>query len=735
MNIDISYSGQIIIAVLGIAYPIILQLITRLNDTYNSSLVVKIFEEEFDLKAFKVFLFISIISIFIWSLNLKPIEALRDKSWLIDNSANMTVFISSFILTLYFLKLIQKVFTYYSPVKLTPYLLKRYKKKNKSDLFNAIGDLLIFTAKTNKTEILNTLLEFFHEEFKQKRIENNGNSVVYPTFYYSLINTTVKELAKKGIERNPALEFRSAGTIWLLGEISDDAISDNTYDCMWNNLITGFKYDQNSIFSAYWETSFYYFFNNLNHKEPKYDQNYNVINQKEIDEWTSRRENFLDFQLYVGGLVMFMKNQFALEMISNFTNMQPANYLLTPKDITSVFSKYVLFHDPFENNFKGSMRRFYFPGLRGMSSENVKKQSICDFLVFICLKSRLFYNTNNQPNLPKFPNKQPEIRRWLDSVESFKESTVRVFNDFRETNLFPSDFSDMKTIEDYLKLITDQLNSHYTYKANTALINEQKKVSFFTKTAEIFEDNFKDFLLLSRKKSFNKNYSQFEINGSFYIFEKDPFTEHPETHHVNYDSFISTDYSKRCRNQFLNSFEANKNKSYVLKEEDILDAVLELKLSKKYVVLDFGLGLRNKILNSRNKKKYTRQILETNEIIEINGFYHKQESFFVLKKKDLPEVIMKDIKEEDISKLSLEKISEKYKIYSSIIDFNNMDQGLIKQYGSGHDSERIKSKVLIHLSFNYIIKWKNNITLIQIYQYSSIHNNSLTNKLEDIESV
>lgn len=120
---DISIYTGVVIAILGIAYPILLQVIARLDETYSSNLIIDLFEQEPRLKWFKVQLYISLFLILIWSLQLKPLEAFSGLGFVIDNSATLLVVISSTLLVISFILLVKRIFTYYVPSKFVNYLI------------------------------------------------------------------------------------------------------------------------------------------------------------------------------------------------------------------------------------------------------------------------------------------------------------------------------------------------------------------------------------------------------------------------------------------------------------------------------------------------------------------------------------------------------------------------------------------------------------------------------------
>ena len=66
----VSICISFIVALLGIAYPILIQTIARLQDKYSSGLIIKLFNKEKVYRFFQLFLLTSLVSIVIMILNL-----------------------------------------------------------------------------------------------------------------------------------------------------------------------------------------------------------------------------------------------------------------------------------------------------------------------------------------------------------------------------------------------------------------------------------------------------------------------------------------------------------------------------------------------------------------------------------------------------------------------------------------------------------------------------------------
>lgn len=115
-----------IIAILGIPYPIILQVISKLDDTYGSTLIIELFEHERILKWFQWHLYASLISILIWSWKQEPIYPFSELGWIIDNSGSLLVILNTVLLVIAFIRLVRRLFIYSVPSRIVEHLIQKH---------------------------------------------------------------------------------------------------------------------------------------------------------------------------------------------------------------------------------------------------------------------------------------------------------------------------------------------------------------------------------------------------------------------------------------------------------------------------------------------------------------------------------------------------------------------------------------------------------------------------------
>lgn len=127
---EIGLYATIIISILGVAYPILLQVIAKLDDSYTSVRIVELFEREPRRRWFRVQLPISLVALFVWTLKLPPLPPFENWGFLVDQSGALLVMVMTILLVVSFILLVNRIFTYYVPSRLVSYLMRQHRERN-----------------------------------------------------------------------------------------------------------------------------------------------------------------------------------------------------------------------------------------------------------------------------------------------------------------------------------------------------------------------------------------------------------------------------------------------------------------------------------------------------------------------------------------------------------------------------------------------------------------------------
>ena len=121
-------------------------------------------------------------------------------------------------------------------------------------------------------------------------------------------------------------------------------------------------------------------------------------------------------------------------------------------------------------------------------------------------------------------------------------------------------------------------------------------------------------------------------------------------------------------------------------------------------------------------------------IYNFDGSELARSAFFILKKSDLPSLQTLEIDSAFKRKYLLKKISYKYNLYASVLDLNLFPIEFLDENRQDKSDDELRKSALVSIIINLEIKWKKNIKMIQINEYSEYINKGLLNELGEIES-
>ena len=738
----------IIIGLLGVAYPILLQVVARLDEKYCSDIIVELFNKEKASKAFKFFLILSLILVIIWSLRLPPLISIKGFDFFIENSASILLAISCIILVVSFFKFVNKILTYYTPIKFIPYLIKQHNNQTQNiEYFTALSDLLLLFIRTKQTNYSKTLADFFYLAFKNIRDKTFNKPVVYPAIYYEIVHKAIEELGIVKEKRNYLLEHRTSGGIWLLGEFEGKTISEETYSWLWRNLLTSVHYEQDDLIINHWEACHQYFVYNLPQIYAEYDyskQNIQVSNKSAVVNRNKERVRFIEFHYALGGLLTYNKRYSCIQSLFSHTQTQPPKYELLPESMYEVFSFYFKVKDPYERNFSIISSLYPFPKVSGMSSDYVIKKWICSYMAILFLRQYTIipYLITMEPlSLPQPPDTQSEIKEWIDGIDFFKilvEDHLKNKELLNSLNLHFITESWCKENNkpfplDFIKNFKENLEKVYHENALNLEISNKKINQFQISTREIIEPVFAELKTVSNNSILDEsNVKKWYANGESMIQSKDAFAENSEIHYLNFDTCLASTIKTKMNDALVETFYYSKTKTYLIKQEDFFKAIKKLEIDDSHLILCVGIHL-DYYINVLKISELKTDKFHSTDIKCFNASKLVNPSIFVIKKSDLPQISSVQIPKDYIEKYSPTKISDSLELYSSVIDLNKTSETIFNELKQNKNDDELRKSVLLQVAISIEYKWKEHVELIHIQQYSEYHQKGIVNKLEEIE--
>lgn len=751
---EISIYISFVVAILAIAYPILFQVVTKLDEKYFSILIVDLFHEERVRKLFSIFLISSLISILIWTFKIPPIIRVDGFNFFIENSASIAVLISTILLITSFFLFVNKILIYYRPSKFIIYLMNKHKKKNSDEkksvellYFKAIADVLIQSIRQQNEKIARTISDFINGEFQKHREKFYKRTVEYPFDYYEITYRTTEEIALLKINKLSFLENDTVGGLWLLGELKGYMISEKTYYWLWKNIITALKYEKDDMIINYWQRAHNFISYKLGPIETEYSEDFEITNNEVTSKRNEERKRFLEFHYALGGLLLYKERYDCLARIFNYTICFPPKYELLPEKMGEIIEMYIQFRDPYEMNYRSISQRYYFPEVEGLNADGIIKMWICKYLAILFLRQYTIFPhliTMKPLELPAIPETQREKKFWIDHLEYFSQLVGDNLENSKLINKLRFEFIAQKWCKEneklypfeFLNKLKKKVTEEYEKTKIEQTISKNKLDKFIGSTNNILTRTTKLYDKINNAEIIKLEYDKWYCIGEKAIVDKSAFSDDQDSNWTNYDSFFAENISEKYQKTISETFFIKKSISYLIKREEIFDAIDNLKINNKdYLIVGFGQHLPYYIdslaITGLTEEKYKDIDIVNYPVChyELTG-----ESFFILKKSDLPKILYKKIEDTEIEKYSLALINEDINLYASIIDLNQSYK-LKEELASSAPKRDLNKSILISIAFITEIRWKKNIEVIQIRSFSQYRERGLPNKLADVKAI
>ena len=730
------------IAILGIAYPILIDKISNIGQKYNSEYLPNVFSSEYPdnkvlgrISFFQLILILTLLSFVFQIFWLEPIEYFRGNRF-IENSADILIFSLTLILTITFFYWINKMMLYQSKASdLLHYLIKKYNKTKKEDQsktyqLKAINDFAIFAIEKQDPHLQEPLLDFYFKQFhssREKFDEKEG-----PEYKFDLYNITNEIIASSINHQNKklkALEHRASSGTWLIGESFKFAkISKTTYSWLWRNLITSSDYKY--LISNYWSSASQYFNYSLSGVMPEYGEN-GITNQEEIDKVEIERKRFLEFNYALGGLLYYKDQHNTLKYILSFSQSQPPSYPLLPQTMDEIFYWFDQFSNEFKSRAEPIEYKYFFPEIDNLGISRNVAHNICLYIsllfvrqftqqtIYVYQDFKIFHNlTNDLQDLYSYNDRLPYFKSCIETILSNK-TLLDTLNYKVETDEVLGVFDNLdKKIKEKIDLT--KLNAN---------LSEDKIQTFKNTTKQIIKGALEEYKTIENDKDFNNIDDSVitSISGELIVSSKSSFTDN-DIPNINFDSVYSQHIANNKIKYFLpNSFLLARTDKYLIERKQLIDGFERIiKDVNNKVIVAIRPGYDTKQLIDKSKFK--------NVIIEIPSSNNRlSDTFFILDKNDLPKFESKNLPEKEIDKFGLTLLDEKYQLYSNVIDINLPENNSLKEEYSTKDEKELK--VLILISFILLIKWKKDRKITMLSLTSPYQERGIVNKLEDLKEL
>lgn len=605
---------RIDIAILGIAYPIIISQISKIGDKFNSNYLPDIFRlelmsKEINFKYFKISLFELILTSTIISFLFLIIDAKPLFGWdniLVNNSADLLTLILTITMVISFLIWTKRIVLYNGkPVKLVNHLINKYNNyqgdnsETKKYLIRTINDFAYYSIKTQDTHLQEILVNFYWKEFNKQR-----NDYIKSLSSASDSKEKYEELLKKGVEYSAdlydlvyrvslesnnhnnfltrSIEYNSVSGWWLLGKGYEQVTtSELTYRMLWNILKLNLNKTKN--IKSYWSKAHQYG-NYAFRVDPQYDFGEILpLNQNEIELKNNERIRFLEFNYVLGGLLLQQKKYDVISYIFNYSSSTPPDYVLLPRSIDDVFYWFNRFSGRSNLRIEEIEVYYSFPDLDNFGVSHKVKYWICSYLCLLYIKQfslHRYFSFQNHTGIPNLPEGKQELNKMLQNIPFFKKCLEDVITN--EKVLSAVGLNDIVKekrgeIDKHIIDVQESIQKKLNYTEEVKELSEEKKKAFRNNSKEIIKkalSGYKDILLNYDKKIIYDKNLKLVIKGSLNLMPKSAFVD-DDIPFINFDKVLADSIVHNSIDRFIpSSFTVAATENYLVYKENTLNCFI-----------------------------------------------------------------------------------------------------------------------------------------------------------------
>ena len=744
----------LIAVLLGTAYPIILNNISNIGEKYHSKYLLVLFKQElfqkkrgFTMKCFQFkfdlfqwFLIFSLGSLTFLIFEFKPLINI----WIINNSANLLVFILTLSLLIIFFLWLKEVSLYTGDIiKLLEYLTKKYYEEadidKKQYILMSINEITINAVENNDKRIEEDILKFYlglrirlRKEYKDNHNKQNEEGIRYPYYYHQLIRELIKIFVDRNDDNFISLQSRiTNGDFLVPNDFQNIKISEDTYNSLWYN-ITLIR-NNTDYMSKFWSHSNQYFWTELKDIVRYLDNS----NKGEVEEREQERKRFLEFHYAVGGLLLYSKNYEALKYIFSYSQQSPPDYKLLPYKMRDIFDWVEFFRNEYKQipKFFIGYDRYRFPNLDSVGTREQVVFWICRYLCVLFIrqyklsKSLYYSNITNQQYLNDLS--LMELYNWKESITYFKFCLNKVLEDkeaLEQLELWNTYILKYSEIDKFIIELEQSIHKHISDKKERAELSQKKIEQFYASSKEILENCLEEYLPINNTEDFDTDF-KVTFSGQRTLSNKSFFVD-DDISCMGYDSSLANFISRYSIKKYIpNSFLGAETKSYLLNNNNLLEGIGRIINDKEedIVIIIFNAGddTSQKLNNSQYKEKVIP--LPATDL---------RNTIFILEKSNLPNIEIADISKEVKQEPQMKKISDKWNIYGTVIDINLPGNEAIKEKwidDINYYQKENELQILLGLLFVGHIKFKSDRKIIQININNEFEELGTENKLSDLE--
>lgn len=578
-------------AIFGVGYPLIIQAIGEIDKKYDSTLLLKCFEEEPDFKRFNkrvlTCIFFSITTPFILFLS-NGVPYIQIFILAIASIAMLSLLMSSIGLYKLFL-------SYYYPSRLFDILISKPDGR-----YMEILDIAIYAVKKDNIGLYNACMQHLYDSISLLSSDKPQ------------INQ-ITEITKRILNYSSSKDAPNMLKSDTVGINFYFSLPTLNYRLMWITLQRHINNDNFDWVMNYWEYADQYYSFKLIHDNDKPQVRNGLIDNK--------REKFKEFHIALGAFLLYSGKDGWLKQLMRFTNQLPPKYELTLCSFTEIFDWLIHFDNLLQDASNQFILEVEYPFTKhgGVQADYIAYGAIVKYLAYSMLfLDEIDYNVRYMDPmtapLPCTSNDEengikiiPANKRYIRLAIQLKKS----INEIKTIVQRPLDVESrvLKALDDFIKECNDAIKKKEWSEEKENLIKDQLTFEFNRQVNSLIQKKDSSLSYGIEEKKTAKSKVRIDSND---IYEGD------YRYSINLEVVIISSFIRNIQIAYNHLFLLNHTSlNYTIRYADIEPALKKLCLSEQYTVIGFGVEIPQSIAqkipaNVKNIVAHNSEILILN---------------------------------------------------------------------------------------------------------------------------
>ncbi len=557
--------------------PLFYTVVIRLDEKYESRLIVRFFWSEKVVRLFLISTIFLIASTIIYSLKFEPY--FLSSNFFIANSgaliagliliANMVFGVLSFL----------EMNKYQDPEKLF-HLIKSNSFSEKEKRI-ARFDLLFHSLKDlnyNKDFTI-TICDELENEILGYRDTSDNLPIEYFDVLEQLSAVVFDSNFNNDYRQNRFIVFRLWGNVFFFKFPLDEL----TNTLLWYHLSQAVEYDRDKLLINHWEQSHSLI---RMHGFISSGIEFYDLPEEERKSVIEHHDKFIRFHVVLGALLFHSNKIEVLKNCLEFTSSWPPEYYLLPKGSQRIIELFQYFNDPFDSNNLWFTWKYSFPGSAGFEQDGRIKKSINQYLILLLFRSNVHLTGKEIFNYTSLNKNQCNL--YEKSLDILYEEILEISNLTLFKQILQADIDENQK-ENLLVKIKDLKNNIISFRAKSISLEniDPSKIEDF---CSLIEKELKPIINeLSKVEATSTYTTKVSYSGFESTVDKDFFLANSEVDYLDYEKTFASAFAQNLKHRLGYAIEQKITQRFTLKTESIDSSIKELKES--IIIINFGIRL------------------------------------------------------------------------------------------------------------------------------------------------